>query len=234
MADIFREIDEAMRQDRAARFWKENAAYIVAFVLGTIVLTAALSGYRVWDARVKQEQTAVLIAFQDAPEYPDNVTPEAVAGLKPGLRGIALLSAAGRQAEKKKTDRSLSLYEAVAADGRIPQDFRHLATLMSVRLRSGEQAAGGAAEGQKLVSSLEPLWKNPASTWAAHARLEAAAITANVLNDPEAAQAHLNAVQDMTGLPATLYEKARALGHVYVLRAGKQPKNASTATDSKS
>lgn len=230
MADLFREVDEAMRQDRIAKFWKENATYIIAFILGTIVLTAAISGYKAWDSGVRKKQTQALIALQDARDYPDNITGEAVSGLRPGLRGLALMDAAGKHVERKKTAEALRLYESVAADPEIPGDLRHLATLMNVRLLLNDDAADSGA----LIARLEPLWTDPESPWAAHARLEAAAIVANRLNDPDAARAHLNAIQDKIGLPATLYEKARALDHVYALRIQKAPQTATAGTKGKS
>lgn len=230
MADLFREVDEAMRQDRMAKFWKENATYIVAFVLGTIILTAGFSGYKAWDIKTKQTQTAALIALQDAPDYPDNVTDSAIAGLRPGLRSVILMDAAATKLEKKKPAEALKFYETAAADAKIPQDIRHLATLMSVRILSNDKAA----DGKGLTARLAPLWENPENTWAAHAHLEAAIITANVLTDPDGARTHLNAIQDMTGLPETLYEKARALDHIYALRTRKEPQTSTTRTDSKS
>ncbi len=234
MTDIFREVDEALRRDRVAKFWQENAAYVIAFVLGTIILTAGFSGYKAWDAGTKQKQSAALIALQGAPEYPDNITAAALGGMRPALRGIALLGAAGKQAGKKKPAEALKLYEAAAADTKIPQDLRDLATLMSVRILSDDKAA----DGPKLIARLEPLWMNPKGAWAGHARLEAAVVTASAMKDPAAARAYLNDVQDMTGQPETLYAKARALDHIYALRAEKTPaaktQTAPTATDSKS
>ena len=45
MADIFQEIDEELRQDKAARLWKKYCKYLIVAALGIVVLVA---GYRFW------------------------------------------------------------------------------------------------------------------------------------------------------------------------------------------
>ncbi|MCC6598722.1 MAG: hypothetical protein IT559_08030 [Alphaproteobacteria bacterium] len=229
MSELFREVDEALRQDRAAKFWKENGIYLIAFVLGTILLTAAFSGYKAWDTHTRQKQTSALLALQNAANYPENITTASLKNLAPGLRGIALLDAGGKYIADKKPQEALKFYEMGAADTKIPEDLHGLATLMSVRLLANTDTA----DGKDLLARLEPIWSDTKNIWASQARLEAAVISANKLGDLNTARTHLEAVQNTANLPDTVHEKARALDHVYALRQQKAAPKA-TQTDDKS
>jgi hypothetical protein len=194
-----------------AKLWAENRIYIIGFVLGTILLTAALSGYRTWNNGVKEKQTAALIALQDAPEYPANILDSKKLGMRAGLRGITLLQAAGAFLDQDKRDEALTLYERAGADTALPDEFRHLGILMAVRLLSDDENADGAV----LLEKLSPVLKADKSPWNAHARLEAAAINARMLHNYENAQTHLKIIADTKDLPDSLYQRARALAHIY-------------------
>ena len=46
MADIFREVDEDVRRDKAAEFWNKYQNWIIALALAIVLATG---GYRYWD-----------------------------------------------------------------------------------------------------------------------------------------------------------------------------------------
>ncbi|MCB1721572.1 MAG: hypothetical protein KDI11_07450, partial [Alphaproteobacteria bacterium] len=179
MADLFREVDEVMRQERIEKFWSENKAYIIGVILGTILLTGLISGYRSWNSSVKEKQTAALIAMQESPEYPGNILNAEELPMRAGLRGIALLQAAGTFLDQDKTEDALTLYQRVSQDKELPGELQDLGTLMSVRL----QIDRGDQDGQSLLDQLIPLVSNLQSPWVHHARIEAALITADKLGD---------------------------------------------------
>ena len=212
MADLFREVDEAMRQERIENFWQENRVYIIGFIAGTILLTAILSGYRAWNTNVEQKQTSALIALQDAADYPENILNAEKLEMRSGLRGVALMQAAAAFMNQDKTEQAITLYQRVAADSSIPNELQHLGILMSVRLLGNQEDQSG----ETLLKTLLPALKSN-SPWLPHARLEAAVINAHKLDDYETAIKHLNEVQDTPGLPESLYERARALHHLYTM-----------------
>ncbi|MCB9981201.1 MAG: hypothetical protein H6860_02245 [Rhodospirillales bacterium] len=214
MADLFREVDEVMRQERIEKFWSENKAYIIGVILGTILLTGLISGYRSWNSSVKEKQTAALIAMQESPEYPGNILNAEELPMRAGLRGIALLQAAGTFLDQDKTEDALTLYQRVSQDKELPGELQDLGTLMSVRL----QIDRGDQDGQSLLDQLIPLVSNLQSPWVHHARIEAALITADKLGDYSTALTHLNAVLDTPDLPQSLTDRARALAHLYGMK----------------
>ncbi|MCB9983848.1 MAG: hypothetical protein H6861_09300 [Rhodospirillales bacterium] len=227
MADLFREVDEVMRQERIEKFWAENKSYIVSVILGTILLTGLISGYRSWDNSVKEKQTARIIALQEAEDYPQNILETEKLDMRAGHRAMALLKAAAVFLDQDKTEEAGALYQRVAQDIDLPAEFKELAILMSVRLLSDQDDA----DAQALLDQLKPVVNNPKSPWVHHARIEAAVLQADKLQNYAAALQHLNAVIDTPDLPASLTERAVALVHLYSL---KQPKTESKQDKSES
>jgi hypothetical protein len=208
MSDFLAEVDEAMRQERIAKFWHENKTFIITFILLTILATGASSAYRSWDTNTKTEQTKTLIALQGADDYPSNII-DAELNIRPSLRGIALLSAAGTFVETDKPQEALKLYSRLAADSKIPEEYRYLGILMKARLTL---STGQDVQTQDILASLYPVLEND-SPWKSHAQIDAAILEAEA-NTPKALEL-LNAVQDTPNLPQTLYERAEKLHHIF-------------------
>ncbi|MCB1651214.1 MAG: hypothetical protein KDI46_04090 [Alphaproteobacteria bacterium] len=217
MSDLLAEVDEIMRRERIEKIWKEHSSMILSLVIGIIVFTAAISGYKSWNTAQQEKQTAALIALQDAENYPDNILKAEKLNLRPSLQAIALLNAAGIYMQQDKKDEALSLYQRIESNGKIPAEMRNLADLMVIRLSIDKENA----DAESLQARLKPIWGNPKSPWAAQARIEAAVIASNLQNDKAAARNHLKTVLETENLPESLYAKARALDHVYSLEENK-------------
>jgi hypothetical protein len=230
MADLFAEADEALRRERVLKIWNENKIYIIAFIVGTIVMTGVFSAYRTWDQSVREKQTAELLELQAAKDYPENIFKAEKLEFRSGLKAIALLDAAGKFIAKNDNEKALEMYERIAADSSLPGEFRDMGTLMTVRLKENAKSE----KPEELLSKLEGVYNNAKSPWAAHARIEAAVIMANLQNNFEGARAHLNAVQDSKDLPESLYQKAQFLDHVYALKQQTAKPAETPKTDEKS
>ncbi|NCT40223.1 MAG: hypothetical protein GW778_00980 [Alphaproteobacteria bacterium] len=206
MSDLLAEVDDAMRQERLAKFWHENKFFIVAFVVLTIVATGAMSAYRSWDMKTKTEQTAQLITLQEATNYPANIIEDDL-DFRPSIRGIALLSAAGTAMQRNNQEDAAKLYARIVADTKIPEKFRYLGIIMDVRLKMEKEGANK----EELLSALAPIL-NSKSAWKPHAQIDAALLQANT--NPQKSLELLNSVADTPELPASLYERAQKLHHV--------------------
>ena len=139
MSDIFREVDEDVRRDKAAEFWKKNQNYIIA-VAAIIVLATA--GWRFYDYRRTEAAQAAGAQFEQVLELDRNgKASEAAAALAKiaaegpaGYRLMARLSAAALQA---KTDpaAAIAAYDALAQDASIGPLFQETARLRAALLR---------------------------------------------------------------------------------------------------
>lgn len=214
MADLFREVDEAMRQERMMKFWEENKLFIIGVVLGTILLTGALSAYRSWNNAVKEEQTAAVLAMQEDINYPQNVLETEDLDVRGGLRGIALLQAAGMFQNQDKPDEALTLYQRISADKAIPDELHHLGVLMSVRMQMDKDNT----DADELLNELSPVLKTKSSPWVNHARIEAALIHAHKKGDYDSAISLLQKVEAQKDIPASLTSRAKALIHIFTTR----------------
>jgi hypothetical protein len=139
MSDIFREVDEDVRRDKAAEFWKKNQNYMIA-VAALIVLATA--GWRYYDYQRLQKAQAAGAQFEQALELDvAGKGSEAAAALAKiategpsGYRLVARLSQAALQA---KTDPAgaTAAYDALAQDASIGPLFQETASLRAALLR---------------------------------------------------------------------------------------------------
>lgn len=217
MADVFAELDEVMRQDRAERFWKENGRTLIVAVLLSILLTAAISGYRSWNTHVQEKQTDALLSALDV-DAPAEGLIKASEDLRPGLRGIALLNAGSAYLKDDKKEEALKAYSQAAEDKSIPADLRDLAVLMEVNL-----TAATAENKNDLLEKLKSVSGNEKSPWRYHAHLLSASIFAHTAQDYKAAQEELKTIIAAEEIVPSLKAKAQALSQVYALESADAP-----------
>lgn len=214
MSDLLAEVDEAMRQERMEKFFKEHGKTVLAFIVLTVVLTGAISFYKHWNKAQQEKGTAALTALLDEASFPENITAETALDMRGGLRGVALLTAGSAYLDQDKAAEALPLYKRAADDKGIPADLRDLATIMMVRLDEGAD--------EDAIARLQPIIKDKNNPWRYQAALEAATLHANALNDYAAALELLNTIQQAQNLPETLTNKARALSQIYALKQNEQ------------
>ncbi|CAN1567002.1 Tetratricopeptide repeat-like domain containing protein [Rhabdaerophilaceae bacterium] len=140
MSDIFREVDEEVRRDKAAEIWKKHGTKLVA---GAALFVAAVAGWQLWEAQLFRERAAAGAAFESAMAEANANKPEALAALtalsaqKSGNYAIlARFRLASEMARTAKDDAAradaVSAFDAIAADSSIEADWRDIA-----RLRAG-------------------------------------------------------------------------------------------------
>ncbi|MCB1555988.1 MAG: hypothetical protein KDJ15_01610 [Alphaproteobacteria bacterium] len=223
--DLIHEVEESLKQERLAALWKEYGPYIIAGCVLAVLMTAAVTGWRSWNARVNQAQTAMIVAATDSEDVPAALG-VVVGELRPGQRGIARLTAAGILAQEGKTEDARTAYEDAAVDKGLPAVWRDLATVMAVRLAPAE------ASPVALLARLSPIMDDRDNPWRGHAALEAAVIAMHKMHDPAAARGYLAAVTEAEGLPPSLTGRAAALDHLYSLAADETTQE--TADDKQS
>lgn len=133
MTDIFHEIEEDLRRDRLRKLWDRFGGLIIAAAVLAIVAAAGWSGYKYWR---HQQAVAASEAFQgaltlyDAGKFPEaEAAFDAIAKTGPaGYRTLALFRAAAAAAARDKTS-GVAAFDAIGADGRLPQLVRELALL---------------------------------------------------------------------------------------------------------
>ena len=152
MSDIFQEVDEEVRRDKAAEFWKKYQNLILA---GAAVIVLASGGFRYWQyEREKAAQAAgdqfqaALTALEGGKLHEAKAGFDKIAAQGPsGYRALAQMAAAGAKAQGDPQG-AIGAFDAVAGDAAIDPLLRDAARLRAALLRvdiSGEQQKGEAA-----------------------------------------------------------------------------------------
>ena len=144
MSDIFQEVDEEVRRDRAAEFWKKYQNYIYA---AAALIVLATAGYRYWDYRQTEARQAAGEAFQQALKFDqEGKSAEAQAALAK-LRddapaGYRMLARFVTAAETEKSDpkAGAAAFDALANDSSVEPLYREAARLRAAlaRLDAGD------------------------------------------------------------------------------------------------
>lgn len=135
MADIFQEVDEEVRREKMHRLWRRYGSYATA--AGLVILLAA-GGYIAWQKYSEHREAQRAAAFSAAIGLiadPDPAKAKtAFQALSQGSDGIAVLArfrAAALQVQAKDETGAVATYDAIAADGSVPEPFRDAAALLA-------------------------------------------------------------------------------------------------------
>ena len=144
MADIFREIDEELQQEKVAKLWKRFGRYVIALA---VLVIAAVAGYRFWQSHEADQRVAQSARYEAAAkilgEDPAAAAAEfgALAGEgNAGYTALATLRQAAALIEADDSEGAVLIYKKMADDQNIPALFRDLARLLYIshRIDSGD------------------------------------------------------------------------------------------------
>lgn len=211
MSDIFREVDEDLRRDRAEHLFKKYGGAMIAGVVLIVAATGGYSFWRHWQAQKKEEQTAALVtAIAQSAQGPEKGV-EALAAFagsaNPSLAAIAQFNAAALMIRQGKPAEAATVYDGIAANGSVPAEYRDLATLLAVMQRTD----GG--DPAQLTAKLQPLTAD-ASPWRFTAR-ELTAVLAVRAGDTEKARTLFKQLADDQQAPSGVRSRASDLASLY-------------------
>jgi len=137
LADIFDEIEEDLRRERAKKLW-ERYGWIVLVAAGAVVLGVA--GWRGWQWHEQRQASRAAERFLAATAAADRGEAAAAAAAfaelsreaPSGYRVLARLREAGVMAREGDTAAAVALYETLARDPGVPPLYRDLAALLAV------------------------------------------------------------------------------------------------------
>ncbi len=209
MSDIFDEVDEDLRADRAQRFLKRYGTWIGAAMLLVVAGVAGLQGWRWYEDRQAVKAADSFLAASAASAVP-NADAKAVAAqfsaaaaqAPAGYRTLARLRAAALLVGPD-TSAALAQYDQLAKDTAVEPLYRDLATLLW-----GLHGLG-SLEPAQVESRLAPL-AVPGNPWHASVR-EVRALAALQRGDAAAARQGLEALANDLTAPQGVRERAGRL-----------------------
>lgn len=139
MADIFREIDEEVRREKAAAIWKR---YGNVFIAVAVIAVLGVAGWQFWlsQERKKSEivgaklESALKLSRDGSGSEAEAILTELAANAPAGYRQIARFRLAAETA-KRDAAAGASAFEALAADSSLETTYRDLARLRAGLLR---------------------------------------------------------------------------------------------------
>jgi len=182
MADIFREIDEEVRRDKAAELWKKYG-WVVTSLAGLAVLAGA--GWQDWLHRGNQASPAggarpeaALEAPRGGGAPPARTIPEGLSAPAPaGSRPTARCRLAAETA-KRDAAAGAAAFDALAADASLDQTSRDLAKLRAGILRVDLSPYAEVKTALEPLASAQGVWRHTAREF-----LGIAALKANLFED---------------------------------------------------
>jgi len=152
MTDIFQEVDEEVRRDKAAEFWKKHQNLIIG---AAALIVLAAGAFRYWQYETEKAEQAAGDQFQVAiAAYESGKANEAHGGLAKvaasapgGYRILAQMTEAGAKASTD-APAAVAAFDAIAGDASVDPLFRDAARLRAALLRidqPNEEQAGAAA-----------------------------------------------------------------------------------------
>ena len=169
MVDIFDEVEEDLRAERAQRLLRKYAWLLIVLVAAVI---GAAVGWQLWHRYQTSRDAAAAaryVAVQDALDQPGGAKADQIAHLEQlaaaapeGYKTLARLRLAGLKADAGDTAGAVALWNQVAADANADRLLRDLASLLAAQ-RQLDHGDAGQLEA-RLKALTEP--GNPWSTLA--------------------------------------------------------------------
>lgn len=221
MADIFNEIDEDLRRDRANRLWQKYGVLVLALA---VLIVLAVAGWRGWEWYRQQQAEQAGGRFEDALSFVrTGDAKQATATLdglaKDGPAGYRTLARFRLAAEAGKADpqAGIKAYEELAGDGALGAELRELA-----RVRSGYLAVDVTPYAE-LLAKIEPMTVGT-QPWR-HAAREVLGLAAWKAKDLTAATKWFEAVISDAGAPGGTRQRAELM--LELIASDAPPKAAS-------
>jgi hypothetical protein len=202
MADIFDEIDEELKKDKAQLLWVRYGKFVIAAVAAVILAVGSAQGFKAW--KTKQAKTAAN-AYQLAVDTDDVVVSlsQAMADLTDGYEMLAQFHMAAAKAADGDSDGAVADYMMLAESKAIKPLYQQAALLLAV------MNAPDGTDPKQSQDQLAPLTATP-GPWQGLALEQSAALDLEK-SDPAAALEKFASILGLAELSPELRQRASQL-----------------------
>lgn len=205
---IFREVNEAVRQDQLKALWNRYGVFVAAAAVLIVVGVAGYKGWVYWRAKQAGDAGARYVgALQLAEQGQAQDARAAFAALAAdgpsGYRALARLQIADAEARAGDRAKAVADYDALAADGSLRSILQDYARIQAATLRVDD---AGLAEMQQRVGGVDTAG-NP---WR-HSARELLGLAAFRAGDGKEAERYFGAALSDPEAPANLRRRAEMM-----------------------
>jgi hypothetical protein len=167
VSDIFREVDEELRQDRLTALWKKYGNFVLG---GAVLIVAATAGVTVWKGQQHKARESSGEAYVSAAAFlAEQKTDEAAQALaklatdgSSGYAALARLQLAALKTQAGDTAGAVAAYEEMAADSALDGGMRDLATVLAVMHGLDTMEPDAAAKRLETIAKEGNPWRHMA------------------------------------------------------------------------
>jgi hypothetical protein len=206
--DFFREVDEAVRQERYKQLWDRYGIHAIGLAVLIVAAVAGYKGWSYWQERRAQEagdqftEAQTLAAGGDRAKAAEIFTQLAEQGPR-GYETLARFQLAAGQAQAGETDKAVATYDALAKDNKVDPILQGNAAIQAATLRLD---SADFAEMEQRVRALA----EGNSPWRYSAR-ELLGLAAYRNNNMVEAEKQFSALLADQGTPSNLRERANMM-----------------------
>lgn len=207
MGDIFREIDDELRQERFETLWRRYGKYVIA---GAVVIVVAVAGIQGWNYYRTDQRQAESARFSAASSLMRDGKNQDAAALfaalaenaDTGYAVLARFNQATLRARSGDLAGAVALFDGIAADDDVSGALRGAATISAVLYGMDAEGADTAA----LQARLQPLIDS-GGPWR-HSAAELSALLALRAGDGEKARTLVRGIVDDVEAPQHMRARA--------------------------
>ena len=204
MGDIFREIDEELRQERAQKLWRAYGRYVIA---AAVVFVLAVAGYKGWEQYQTGQRLEAGAKFAAAKALVEQDRPEEAAALFAALARetnttygtLARFHEAALKASSGDSAGAVAALRALSRDRALDRPTRELATILAA-------LNAPATPGPEILADLAPLAEE-GSPWR-YTALEILGLVARSEGRHEDARKYLQQIVDDIDAPTNIRARA--------------------------
>lgn len=205
MSDIFNEVDEDLRRDKAQKLWEKYGSYVLAVAVLIVAGTAAWVFWQDYQRKQAEAGAAQYVAALDQSRAPGAAADgQALSGVirggPSGYAALARLHEAATLSRAGEFAKAAALYQAVAADTGVEKELRDAAALLAA-LNALDVSEPAVVERQ--VAALA----TPGNPWR-HLAWEIGAAAAMKGGNKEQARGYYTRIADDPEAPAALRARA--------------------------
>ena len=164
MADLFQEIDDELRQDKASRLWKLYGKYVIA---AAIIIVTSVGGYKFWQQKQLDDGEKASIAYEaalarsasgDFKGAIDQLN-EKELGITPGYAALYQMQKANLAMKIKDFEAALITYKDIAENDDYPQSIKEWASFRHAAVRVEKQIDSNASADLDTLIATDSPWR---------------------------------------------------------------------------
>lgn len=202
MADIFDEIDEELKKDRAELLWARYGKYVIGACLAVVLAIVGHQGYSIYSAKQIEKAADLYHTSLKADDVISSLNNN-IDELTDGYQMLARFQIAAAEARAGDYVAAQASYSALAEDKNIAPLYRQFAQLLSVMNAPADSSV------QSLQDRLAPLI-SAAGTWQGLALEQSASLDLQI-GKIDAAKTKLEQIVKLTEIPQSLRQRAQRM-----------------------